>query len=242
MDDPLPERPGLIAEFETPPGQAVLPEVHVALRLDGDRFGRLRARPDLRLEAPFDARFGKWVLQVASAVLREHPQARFAYVGDDEISVLFGRGAEGFGPGGFRFAIRVAAQASGQLSLLIGQVATYGPRVFQLPTDDWAVRYFAWRQAVILSQSLDRYCRAALSLSGLDEAASRRVLAGLSDVEKQEVLSEHGIDVAAAPTWQRRGVLVWRKPGGEGDAALVIDTELPDGEAFERFVRRVAAT
>ena len=242
MDDSQPERPGLLAEFDAGPGQSILPEVHVVLRLEGDRFGRLRARPELQMESPFDARFGKWVIQVASALLQEHPQARFAYLGDDEISFLFGRGAEGFGPGGFRFAMRLAAEASGRLSLLVGQVATYGPKVFQLPTEDWVVRYFAWRQAVILSQSVDRYCRAALTQSGLDEAAGRRVLAGLSDDEKLEVLSEQGIDFAATPTWQRRGVLVWRKPGAEGSSTLVIDTELPDGEAFERFVRRIAAT
>lgn len=233
------ERPGLIAEFETGPGQAILPEVHVVLRLEGDRFGRLRAREDLHLESPFDPRFGKWMLQVAAGVLGDYPQARVAFVGGDEISILFGRGAEGFGPGGFRFAIRVAGQATGRLSLLVGEVATFLPRLYQLPSDDWAVRYFLWRQSELVAYALDRYCRVTLARSGLDEAAGRRVLTGLSIDEKREVLSEHGIDIDATPAWHRRGVLVWRKPEPNGGPPLLVDTDLPEGDGYGELLRRV---
>src|SRR5262245_27262114 len=101
MTDTTIDRLARMAEFETGPGQSILPEVHVVLRLEGDRFGRLASNPDLQLERPFDARFGKWLLQVASHLMNKFPQARFAYVGVDEVSLLFGTGTEGFGPGGF---------------------------------------------------------------------------------------------------------------------------------------------
>jgi tRNA(His) 5'-end guanylyltransferase len=235
------ERLGRMAEFETGPGQSILPEVHVVLRLEGDRFGRLSSNPELQLERPFDPRFGKWLLQVASHVMNKFPQARFAYVGADEISLLFGLGTDGFGPGGFRFAIRVAAQAGARLSLLVGEVATFNPRLYQLPHADWVVRFFAWRQGALLSQAIDRYCRSTLQRSGLDEGAVRRVLSDLSDSEKREVLHEHGLDFESLPLWQRRGVLVSRNLPGNGGAPLLIDTTLPEGVAYEEVVRRIAA-
>jgi tRNA(His) 5'-end guanylyltransferase len=241
MKSQVPERPGLIAEFETGPGQAVLPEVYVVLRLEGDRFGRLRADRRFGLDNPFDVRFTKWMLQVTSELMHAHGQVRMAFVGGDEISLLFGRGAEEFGPGGFRFGIRVASHASARLSLLFGDVATFGPRVYQLPSEEWVVRYFLWRHSVARSYAIDRYCRVTLARSGLDEAAARRVLAGLSDDEKLEVLTEHGFDFATTPVWQRRGTLVWRKPAGNGEPALVVDTELPEGDAYGEFLRRLAA-
>jgi len=231
-----------MAAFETPPGQTILPEVHVVLRLVGDRFGRLLADPELNLQRPFDPKFAKWQLHVATDLLRSFEQARFAFVGGDELSLLFGRGEAGFGRGGYRFAIRVAAQASVRLSLHTTKVATFVPHVFQLPTDEWMLKYFLWRQEALTSYGIDRYCRMSLLKSGLDEAAVRRILVELSDSEKLEVLTEHEIDFEAAPSWQRHGVLVWRKPptAEAEDAEFVIDSELPEAEAYRELLRSIA--
>lgn len=229
-----------MADFETGPGQTILPEVHVVLQLVGDRFGRLIANPELGLSRPFDPRFAKWLLQVSTDLLHSFEQARFAYLGGDELSLLFGAGSEGFGRGGYRFAIRVAAQASVRLSLLTGRVTTFVPHLFQLPTDEWMLRYFSWRQHGLHAFGIDRYCRAALARSGLDEAAVRRVLAELSDEEKREVLAEHGVRYEASPQWQRRGMLVWRHPRANGEGAeLMIDSALPDGDAYGEVLRRI---
>lgn len=239
--EPLPPAFARMADFETGPGQTILPEVHIVLQLVGDRFGRIIADPEMGLERPFDAKFAKWLLHVASDLLHAFEQARFAYIGGDEISLLFGAGAEGFGRGGYRFAIRVAAQASVRMSLHVGRVATFVPHVFQLPTDDWMARYFEWRQHSLTSYGIDRYCRAALAKSGLDEAAVRRVLVELSESEKHEVLVEHGVAFEDAPSWQRRGVLVSRAAGGNGSGAgLVIDSTLPEGPLFSEVMRAFA--
>jgi len=213
----------------------------VVLRLEGDRFGRLYGDARLKLERPFDPRFGKWLLQVTTDLMRQFGQVRLAYVAGDEVSLLFGRGAEGFGPGGYRFAIRVAAQASARLSLLVGEVATFTPGLYQLPSDEWLVRYFAWRQVALAAYAVDRYCRMTLARSGLDESAVRRVVADLSDDEKREVLGEHGLDFAQVPAWQRRGVLVLRKTAPNGGNPLLIDAELPDGNAYEDAIRKIVA-
>jgi len=229
---------GRMPEFETELGTPILPDVHVVVRLQGDRFGRLYASEKLGLERPFDARMGKWLLQAASHALRENAEARFAYVGGDEISILFGQGPEGFGPGE-RFSLRLSARTTGRLSLLMGGVAAFYPRIYQFPSDDWMVRYFVWRQETLISFAVDRYCRWALGRSGLDEVATRRVLADLSDDDKVEILSEHGIDFSGTPIWQRRGALVWRRIDA-GETALVIDTALPVGHAYDETVRRIA--
>jgi tRNA(His) 5'-end guanylyltransferase len=227
-------------EFETGPGQTILPEVHVVLQLAGDRFGRLIASPELGLTRPFDARFAKWLMHVASDLMHAFEQACFAFIGGDEISLLFGVGSEGFGRGGYRFAIRIAAHASVRLSLHAGRVATFVPHVFQLPSDGWMLRYFAWRQDALHSFGIDRYCRTALMKSGLDEAAVRRVMSELSDEEKREVLHEHGIDYGAAPAWQRRGILVGRGAPTNGSGGdVVLDSALPAGDEFIEALRRV---
>ena len=259
--EPLHPQFARMAEFETGPGQTILPEVHVVLQLVGDRFGRIIADPAMGLERPFDATFAKWLLHVASDLLHAFEQARCAYLCGDEISLLFGAGAAGFGRGGYRFAIRVAAQASVRMSLHVGRVVTFVPHVFQMPTDEWMARYFEWRQHGLTSYGIDRYCRAALAKSGLDEGAVRRVLVELSETEKHEVLVEHGVEFEAAPAWQRRGVLVTRAPderaagtlgngsggnGSQGNGAdsgggLVIDSSLPEGRLFAQVLRELAS-
>ena len=61
-----------------------------------------------------------------------------------------------------------------------------------------------------------------LQEEGLNGTQAMEVLQGLSESEIHEFVFQKGINLAKTPTWERRGVMVYRKNG-----RMVVDWDIP---------------
>lgn len=209
----------------------------IVARLLGRRFDHILDNGVF--EQPYDPRFGKAMLKTLSHLLATLG-ASFGYAERTELSLF----AIASGGDGRRLLSRVAGEASGKLSLLLGEVATFDARLYEFPSLEVALDYFHWRQQEALGTAIDRYCMHVLSQSGADAIAVPSILDGLDSDEKMELLSQNSLDFAKVPSWQRRGASVSLKPvdnghAQNGSARLIVDLELPVEDQYADYLRRL---
>lgn len=230
-----PTLPDDLAPFEVFPGRDLVPGRPLVARLAGRRFDQLVDGG--AFQKPFDPVFGKHMVKTLSYLLSVLG-ASFGFAEQTELSLFAIAG----GGDARRLLSRIAGEASAKLSLLLGQVATFETRLYELEDADLAVEYFRWRQAESQSRAVERYCHAALAQSGNDASAAERILGGLGLDEKVELLRQNGVDFGGIPAWQRRGAAVALRAietedAEEPQARLVVDLNLPDDGEFVSYVR-----
>jgi tRNA(His) guanylyltransferase len=211
----------------------------IVARLLGRRFDQLLESGSY--ERPYDARFGKAMVKTISYVAATLG-ASFGFAERTELSLY----ALANGGDARRLLSRIAGEASGKLSLLLGEVATFEARLYEFPSHEVALEYFRWRQEEAHVLSIDRYCTHVLAQSGADATAVPRILDGLGPDEKVELLRQNALDFAAVPSWQRRGAVVRLQPMGEnghgpsngGSGRLIVDLNLPADDAWIDYLRQ----
>lgn len=225
---------------------AALPPLYV--RLDGRAFHRLARALDL--VRPFDDRFANAMAAVARRLVADSGTSPvFAYTFSDEISCFFSELP--FGGRVEKLDSVLAAFASSALTIELGlsePVAFDARVVFVDPASAYA--YLVGRQAEAWRNHINAYAQAVLVADGLSarEAAAR--LRGLASPALHDLAFAHGVNLGETPAWQRRGMLVRRRPvevsgvdPRTGAVALavrsraVIDRDLPlfhsdEGRAF----------
>jgi len=227
-----------VDQFEALPEKLLAAGSWPIVRLCGFEFDKLLARPEFGFVKPFDPRFGKLMVKVAAFVLtRPDLDCVYAYVEHEEISILFARSKGDVCA--HDLLCRVVGVASAKLSLLCGDLATFDAHVYEFPQPGLVLGYFRWRQHEWVRRALDGHCAHALVQSGAAPEGVPKLLAGMGPDEKVEILHNNGVDYATLPMWQRRGTGVIVRPDGQpGDAArLVIDTNLPEEEAYASYLR-----
>ncbi len=142
-----------------------------------------------------------------------------------------------------RLLSRIAGEAAGKLSLLLGQVITFEARLYEFPDHDLALEYFRWRQEDALVHAIDRYCTHVLAQSGADSSAVPRILDGLGPDEKVELLRQNGLEFQTVAAWQRLGAVVRIKPaegsnGTDTRGRLLVDLNLPPADEFSDYLKR----
>jgi tRNA(His) 5'-end guanylyltransferase len=188
-------------------GLATIPPVF--LRLDGRAFHRL-AR-SLGLAKPFDARFCRAMADVSLRLIAESGLSpRFAYTFSDEISLYFTT---------LPFRGRVekldsvaAAYAASCLTLALGtsEPLAFDARVVQA-SPEFAEAYLQERQAEAWRNHMNAWCQDALVREGRDPKEAAAALKGLPSDALHEMMFARGVNLAKTPSWQRRGVLVYRE-------------------------------
>jgi tRNA(His) 5'-end guanylyltransferase len=208
----------------------------IVARLLGRRFDQLLDSGVY--ERPYDARFGKAMVKTISYVAATLG-ASFGFAERTELSLY----AVANGGDARRLLSRIAGEASGKLSLLLGEVATFEARLYEFPSQEVALEYFRWRQEEAHVLSIDRYCTHVLAQSGADATAVPRILDGLGPDEKVELLRQNALDFAQVPSWQRRGAVVRLAPLSENghtppSGRLTVDLNLPADEAWIDYLRQ----
>lgn len=189
---------------------------------------------------PIDVRFGKVMVKTGSHLLGLMGEILFGVADLKEISLLLmGPDTDETDGQGHRLVNQLSAEASGKMALLLGNVLPFHAHLYEFPSPELVREYFHWRQLHLDIYMLDRYFRHALLASGRDSEQVLQMAQSLQPEEKKEILKQHEIDYDSVPAWQRRGVgLYWKAGVGEEEPTLVVDTQLPSGEAYDEYLKR----
>ena len=129
-------------------------------------------------------------------------------------------------------------------------IATFDCRVIPLPTAEVVIDYFRWRQEDAHRNSLNAHCYWMLRKEGVSMQAATRELEGKSISYKNELLYSRGIDYDQLPSWQKRGVGLWKevyeKEGFDPISKTTVKTfrnriaiseNLPLGEEYAEMIK-----
>jgi tRNA(His) 5'-end guanylyltransferase len=224
-----------LGSFEVFPSHELRVGQPLVARLVGRRFDQLLDGG--AYERPYDAHFGKAMVKTLSHMAATLG-ASFGFAERTELSLY----AISSGGDARRLLSRVAGEAAAKLSLILGEVATFEVRLYELPSAESAFAYFAWRQQHAHGAAIDRYCAHVLSRSGTDASGVVRILDGLDAEQKVELLRQNALDFAAVPAWQRRGATVRIQPlvenGHNGTGRLIVDVNLPGDHDWVDYLRQ----
>ena len=196
--------------YEQSLDQVILPETYMVARLDGRGFTRL-TKEICKFEAPFDERFRDLMVNTVEALMDCGFRIAYGFTESDEISLLFVPGDETFGRKVRKYNSTLAGEASAAFSLALGRVATFDCRIVPLPNAEKVRDYFLWRQEDAHRNSLNSYCYWTLRKEGKSVQEATAMLEGQSVSFKNELLFSKGINFDKLPSWQKRGIGIWRE-------------------------------
>ena len=152
--------------FETSLDQTVLPELYMAVRIDGRNFTKL-TKETCRFEAPFDVRFRDAMVDTVRHLMDCGFRIVYGYTQSDEISLLFHPKDNTFGRKTRKINSVLAGEASAFFSLHLGVLACFDCRVVPLPNLECVRDYFSWRQEDAHRNSLNAHCYWLLRREGM---------------------------------------------------------------------------
>jgi len=189
------------------------PDTPFFVRLDGRRFQAVSEV--LGAEKPFDERLVKCLAASAKAVFHSNLTPTLVYVASDEINVLFLHTSP------FRRRVEkinsiLASVTSSAFSLNAlklfrrSLVASFDSRIV-ISSNEKIIEYLAWRQRDAWRNHNNAYAYWLLRKMGHKPAEAAKMLKGFKTDELHQMLFRHGVNLAQTPSWQRRGLLVYRE-------------------------------
>ena len=196
--------------YEQSLDQVILPETYMVARLDGRGFTRL-TKEICKFEAPFDERFRDLMVKTVEALMDCGFRIAYGFTESDEISLLFVPGDETFGRKVRKYNSTLAGEASAAFSLALVRVDTFDCSIVPIPNVENVRDYFLWRQEDAHRNSLNSYCYWTLRKEGKSVQEATAMLEGQAVSFKNELLFSRGINFDKLPSWQKRGIGVWRE-------------------------------
>jgi tRNA(His) 5'-end guanylyltransferase len=181
----------------------------IFIRIDGRSFHSLA--DGLALEKPFDEKFASAMVRVATRLLTESglsPDLAFTF--SDEINLYFTHLP-------FRGRVEkmdsvVASFAASALTLELTSQSplSFDARVIQVSAP-LATEYLINRQGEAWRNHINAYCQQALIGEGMSTQEAARALLNQPSRTLHDMMYRRGVNLGMTPTWQRRGILVFRK-------------------------------
>lgn len=237
--------------YEESLDQVILPDMYMVARLDGRGFTKL-TKEICKFEAPFDIKFRDMMVETTKALMDCGFRVIYGFTESDEISLLFHSEDNTFGRKVRKYNSILAGVASATMTKLIGEMAIFDCRIIPLPNIDRVKDYFLWRQEDAHRNSLNSYCYWTLRKEGASVNTATNTLEGKSVSFKNELLFSKGINYDQLPSWQKRGVGIYRKViQREGfnpitnekvmtDRNIIAeDFEIPLGAEYSAFIERI---
>ena len=197
--------------YEQSLDQIILPELYLVARLDGRGFTRL-TKEICKFKAPFDETFRDLMVETVKALMDCGFKITYGFTESDEISLLFSPDEDAFGRKVRKYNSTLAGEASAAFSLALGRTATFDCRIVPLPNIEKVQDYFLWRQEDAHRNSLNSHCYWLLRKEGKTARQATSELEGKSVSYKNELLFSRGINYDQLPSWQKRGVGLWKEP------------------------------
>jgi len=190
------------------------PDTPFFVRLNGKRFQAVSEK--LKAEKPFDKKFAKCLAKSGKAIFQENLNPALIYVASDEINAFFAHTAP-FNRRVEKINSLLAGTVSSAFSLnaikLFGKPLTlaFDSRIIILSKEK-SVEYLMWRQLDAWRNHNNAYAYWLLRKLGHRPKDAAKTLKGLKTEELNQLLFQHGVNLAKTPTWQRRGILIYRHP------------------------------
>ena len=185
-------------------------------RADGRGFKKILAG----FKKPYDAGFASAMASSASGLFEDSgisPVLAFAF--SDEINLAFL--ASPFGGRVEKIDSLVAGSLSASLSLQLGKPVSMDCRT--IPVCKAEIReYLIERQNETWRNHVFSYGFYMLQDEGLDPVGAMEWLRGMGESEIHELVFQKGINLAKTPSWERRGIMIYRDKG-----RIMQDWELP---------------
>ncbi|MBD5463283.1 MAG: guanylyltransferase [Lachnospiraceae bacterium] len=234
--------------YEQSLDQIILPETYMVARLDGRGFTHL-TKELCKFEVPFDERFRDLMIETVKALMDCGFKVIYGFTESDEISLLFSPNEDTFGRKVRKYNSTLAGEASAAFSLALGRVATFDCRLIPLPNIEKVQDYFLWRQEDAHRNSLNAHCYWMLRKEEKTVHQATNELEGKSVSYKNELLFSRGINYNQLPSWQKRGVGLWKEQYEKQGYNPISDTaetairnrikveyELPIGEQYAKLI------
>ena len=196
--------------YEQSLDQIILPEIYMVARLDGRGFTKL-TKEICKFEVPFDVCFRDMMLHTVEHLMDCGFRVVYGFTESDEISLLFHFDEDTFGRKVRKYNSVLAGEASSVFSIELGRPAVFDCRIIPLPTIERVRDYFLWRQEDAHRNSLNSHCYWMLRRDGKSIQEATSELSGKSVSYKNELLFSHGINYDELPSWQKRGIGLWRE-------------------------------
>ncbi|MEM1566406.1 MAG: tRNA(His) guanylyltransferase Thg1 family protein [Candidatus Bathyarchaeia archaeon] len=190
-------------------------ETSFFVRLDGWKFKRLSET--VGVEKPFDERFAKCLVNAGRTLFEKGFSPALVYVASDELNILF------LGDAPFRGRVEkidsvmpslVSAAFALQLKKMFGKTdsVAFDSRIVIVPSENAVISYLAWRQTNAWRNHNNAYAYWLFRKMDYKPLEAAKKLKGMKTEEIHETLFRHGINLAETPAWQRRGILLYKKP------------------------------
>ena len=221
-------------KFEKSVEHEIIPGMYIVARLDGRSFNKL-TNDIMKYDTPFDERFRDAMVEVAKKLFDAGFDIRYAYTESDEISVLLDYKTDDFGRRVEKLASSLAGYSSAAITLILGlnTPVTFDCRIIPLPNLNLLTEYFLWRQEDANRNALNAWCFWTLVNEGWEKHAAYKVMEDQDKQFKNDALFARGINYNDVPSWQKRGVGIYRKD------ALIVDYELPMKDKYKTYVREI---
>lgn len=221
-------------------------DCYIVLRVDGRAFHSYTDK----YERPFDGHFHAHMLRAAAA-LAESFVGDLAYTESDEISLVLGPRWDYQGRSVEKLVSLTAATAASAFAASSGDPVAFDSRVCVYPRLESVLDYLAWRQDDCWRCCVNGWAYWTARRAGMDPREATRMVDGPAR-RKHDFLHEHGINVAHAPGWQRRGSCIFRetyeREGFNPKLQQPVTTtrrrwtcceDLPRGEAYRDLCRQI---
>ena len=205
----------LLKEYEQFSQLKIVPDLPIIIRIDGRSFSKYTKQ--LGLKKPFDKRLRNLFIEVSKDVLGEF-NTKYIYTFSDEINILLEQIPFNGRVEKIDSVICSYVSSSFMKHLFISKdqfdvdITTLKPASFDsriIITSKNIKNYFKWRQDESWRNCLNSYAQYVLNKENKPEKTAK-ILYKLNNSNIHELLFNHGINIAHVPTWQKRGVAIYK--------------------------------
>lgn len=201
----------IFSQLEIPPSTPFF------LRLDGWRFQAVSA--SVGAEKPFDEKFAKCIVAAGKALFQSNINPALVYIVSDELNALFLQAVP------FRRRVEkidsvLAGVVSSAFSLctqkLFNRAVTvaFDSSVILSSAQEKITEYLTLRQNDAWRNHNNIYAYWLFREKGYSPSEAAKMLKGSKTEELHQALFSQGVNLVKIPAWQRRGILIYRKPYG----------------------------
>ena len=199
-------------KFERYNELSIISDCFFAIRVDGRSFHTEVKK--MKMERPFDKKLRNAINKAVKSVMKDFG-CLFAYTESDEVTFLFPKSLEMLDRRVEKLVSLVASKMSVEFvksKIAKGTCPIFDARVLELPSNDLVIKCFQWRQMDSHRNAISTQCFWRLVKEGESERKATKILEGMKDSDKNELLFNRlNCNYNDTPEWTRKGTMFYLK-------------------------------